>query len=112
VIGGYTDPRGSRQGPGARLLVGYYDANGRLTYAGKVGTGFTQATLLSLRESLSALETRHLPVRQRQAAAGGACTGWSRDWSRQIAFAEWTSDALLRQPPLRGACETTRTPRK
>jgi DNA ligase D-like protein (predicted ligase) len=39
VIGGYTDPRGSRLGLGA-LLVGYYDADGRLAYAGKVGTGF------------------------------------------------------------------------
>src|ERR1700728_1611534 len=66
VIGGYTDPQGSRQGLGA-LLVGYYDADGRLAYAGKVGTGFTQATLRSLHESLSALERDTSPF-----AIGGA----------------------------------------
>jgi bifunctional non-homologous end joining protein LigD len=46
VVGGYTAPRGSRTDLGA-LLLGYYD-NGRLRYAGKVGTGFTRATLRDL----------------------------------------------------------------
>src|SRR4051794_3438767 len=40
VIGGFTDPAGARQGIGA-LLVGHYDREGRLAFAGKVGTGFT-----------------------------------------------------------------------
>ena len=44
VIGGFTDPEGSRSGIGA-LLVGYYDRDGQLHFAGKVGTGFTQKTL-------------------------------------------------------------------
>ena len=43
VIGGYTDPGGSRTDFGA-LLVGYYE-QGSLRYAGKVGTGYTKATL-------------------------------------------------------------------
>ena len=47
VIGGFTDPRGSRTGFGA-LLLGYYDAEGRLRYAGKVGTGFDRRELTSL----------------------------------------------------------------
>ena len=42
VIGGFTDPQGSRTGLGA-LLLGYYDGDGKLTYAGKVGTGFDAA---------------------------------------------------------------------
>src|SRR6202023_95490 len=44
VIGGFTDPRGSRTGFGA-LLLGYYDQDRKLVYAGKVGTGFNQRTL-------------------------------------------------------------------
>jgi len=55
VIGGYTDPAGSRTDFGA-LLVGYY-ANGRLVYAGKVGTGYTTKLLRELRAELDARAT-------------------------------------------------------
>jgi len=55
VVGGYTDPGGGRTDFGA-LLVGYYDS-GRLRYAGKVGTGYTAATLTALGARLRALET-------------------------------------------------------
>jgi len=51
VIAGYTDPQGERQGFGA-LLLGYYE-NGRLQYAGKVGTGFDEATLETLYRQLT-----------------------------------------------------------
>ena len=54
VIGGYTDPGGSRTDFGA-LLVGYYE-QGRLRYAGKVGTGYTKATLHDLGVRLRKLE--------------------------------------------------------
>jgi bifunctional non-homologous end joining protein LigD len=100
VIGGYTDPRGSRQGLGA-LLVGYYDADGRLTYAGKVGTGFTQATLLSLHASLSAIERGTSPFAVGKPPRAGVHWAEPR-MVAQIAFAEWTSDALLRQPRFEG----------
>lgn len=100
VIGGYTDPRGSRQGLGA-LLVGYYDSGGRLSYAGKVGTGFTIARLRALHESLSALERDTSPF------AGGKPPRAGVHWVEprmvaQIAFAEWTTDGLLRQPRFEG----------
>ena len=55
VIGGYTDPGGSRTDFGA-LLVGYYE-QGSLRYAGKVGTGYTRATLHDLGVRLRKLET-------------------------------------------------------
>jgi bifunctional non-homologous end joining protein LigD len=55
VIGGYTDPRGSRSGFGA-LLLGYY-REGKFVYAGKVGTGFDHDVLRRLREELARLET-------------------------------------------------------
>ena len=88
MIGGYTAPRGARTGFGA-LLVGYFD-EGRLRYAGKVGTGFDQATLDELRDKLEAArrEPRRSP-RRRDSGAG-------RDWVRpelvaEIGFTEWTA---------------------
>ena len=100
VIGGYTDPQGSRQGLGA-LLVGYYDADGRLNYAGKVGTGFTTATLRSLHESLSALERASSPFASGRPPRSGVHWAEPR-LVAQIEFAEWTSDGLLRQPRFEG----------
>src|SRR6266581_2903793 len=54
VVGGFTDPRGSRVGFGA-LLVGYYE-QADLVFAGKVGTGFDRHMLLDLRGRLDGLE--------------------------------------------------------
>ncbi len=51
VVGGFTDPEGSRVGLGA-LLIGYYGADGNLAFAGKVGTGFTQKSAIELRARL------------------------------------------------------------
>lgn len=100
VIGGWTDPQRSRQGLGA-LLVGYYDADGQLTYAGKVGTGFNTATLLSLHESLSALERDTSPFANGKPPRAGVHWAEPR-MVAQIEFAEWTTDGLLRQPRYEG----------
>src|SRR5580658_9568398 len=59
VIGGYTDPAGSRTDFGA-VLVGYYE-DGRLRYGGKVGTGYTAAALRDLGARLRARETPEPP---------------------------------------------------
>ncbi len=96
VIGGYTDPHGARNGFGA-LLLGYYDDDGQLTYAGRVGTGFDEATLASLRRALASLE------RQRPAFAHGALPKSGAHWVEpklvgQVAFTEWTSAGQLRHP--------------
>jgi bifunctional non-homologous end joining protein LigD len=100
VIGGYTDPQGSRLGLGA-LLVGYYDADGQLTYAGKVGTGFTAASLRSLHESLSALERDTSPFASGRPPRAGVHWAEPR-MVAQIEFAEWTTDGLLRQSRFEG----------
>jgi bifunctional non-homologous end joining protein LigD len=68
VIGGFTEPAGSRVGLGA-LLVGYY-ADGEFVYAGKVGTGYTQATLLDLRQRLGALRAERSDLDPRGARSG------------------------------------------
>ena len=99
VIGGYTDPKGSRTDFGA-LLVGYYE-QGSLRYAGKVGTGYTQATLRDLGARLRKLAT------DRSAFADARQAPRAPHWVRpelvaQIGFAEWTNDAQLRQPRFLG----------
>jgi DNA ligase D-like protein (predicted ligase) len=99
VIGGYTDPAGSRTDFGA-LLVGYYE-DGRLRYAGKVGTGFTAATLRDLGARLRQLEAPESPFGDVRPIPRG--THWTRpELVAQIGFAEWTSEARLRQPRFLG----------
>lgn len=94
VIAGYTEPSGSRIGFGA-LLIGYYE-EGRLRYAGKVGTGYDTATLRRLSRLLAEREQEHPafdePVRERRAH-------WVRpELVAQVAFTEWTRDGKLRAP--------------
>lgn len=98
VVGGFTEPAGSRVGIGA-LLLGYYE-QGRFRYAGKVGTGFDRRTLLALRRQLDELRTAESPFTDRVAER-------SVHWARpalvvQVAFAEWTRDGMLRHPRYQG----------
>jgi bifunctional non-homologous end joining protein LigD len=99
VIGGYTDPAGSRTDFGA-LLVGYYE-QGSLRYAGKVGTGYTRAVLHDLGARLRKLESPEPAFVDVRPIPRG--THWTRPvLVAQIGFAEWTSDARLRQPRFLG----------
>ena len=95
VIGGFTEPAGTRVGFGA-LLIGFH-AGEDLVYAGKVGTGYDTETLLDLRRRLDGLRQDEPPfvgVRPRQ---GGV--HWVRpELVAQVAFTEWTEDAKLRHP--------------
>ena len=99
VIGGYTDPAGSRTDFGA-LLVGYYE-DGSLRYAGRVGTGYTAATLRDLGARLRELEAPDSPFVDARPIPRG--THWTRpELVAQIGFAEWTNDGRLRQPRFLG----------
>ena len=99
VIGGYTDPAGSRTDFGA-LLVGYYE-DGRLLYAGKVGTGYSAETLRDLGARVRALEAPTSPFVEVRPTPRG--THWTRpELVAQVGFAEWTSDGRLRQPRFLG----------
>jgi bifunctional non-homologous end joining protein LigD len=60
VIGGYTDPRGSRENFGS-LVLGLYDKQGRLVPVGQAGSGFTHASHAKMWEKLRALETKQSP---------------------------------------------------
>jgi bifunctional non-homologous end joining protein LigD len=99
VIGGYTEPSGSRTDFGA-LLVGYYEADS-LRYAGKVGTGYTKAVLEDLGARLRQLESAEPAFVDARPVPRG--THWTRPTLvAQIGFAEWTNDARLRQPRFLG----------
>ncbi|MCB1039431.1 MAG: non-homologous end-joining DNA ligase [Acidimicrobiales bacterium] len=98
VVGGWTDPQGSRDGLGA-LLVGVHDAAG-LRYAGRVGTGFDAEALRALPPVLASLERVTSPfvdaVRERGA-----------HWIEpqiviQVDFREWSDAGRLRNPSFRG----------
>jgi len=99
VIGGYTEPSGSRTAFGA-LLIGYYEG-GSLRYAGKVGTGYTAATLRELGARLRQLGTPESAFVDARPIPRG--THWTRpELVAQIGFAEWTNDGRLRQPRFLG----------
>ncbi len=99
VIGGWTDPAGSRIGLGA-LLLGYYDG-GELVYAGKVGTGFSRHMLMALKDKLSAREQSKNPFSDKDLHVKGG--HWAKpELVAQIGFAEWTNDGKLRQPRFKG----------
>ncbi len=99
VIGGFTAPRGSRTDLGA-LLVGVYNDDGELLYAGKVGTGFNRATLRDLAERLA-------PLRREDSPFADAPRFRDATWVEpklvgQIGFAEWTRAGRLRHPRFLG----------
>lgn len=94
-MGGFTDPQGERIGLGA-LLVGYYEGQA-LRYAGKVGTGYDQETLRSLRARLDRLDRKTLPF------AGPPIREKGAHWVTpklvvEVAFTEWTEEGKLRHP--------------
>jgi bifunctional non-homologous end joining protein LigD len=100
VIGGYTDPQGSRQGLGA-LLLGYYDTGGRLNYAGKVGTGFSESVLRQLHSTLSRL-TRHNPPFDIGRLPRAHVHWVEPRLVAEVGFSEWTTDGQLRHPRYQG----------
>jgi bifunctional non-homologous end joining protein LigD len=99
VIGGYTAPQGSRTDFGA-LLVGYWE-DGRLRYAGKVGTGFDHRVLQDLGKRLRDLERDKSPFDAVHPIPRG--THWVEpELVGQIGFTEWTRDGRLRHPRFLG----------
>jgi bifunctional non-homologous end joining protein LigD len=105
VIGGYTDPEGSREAFGS-LLVGYH-VGSDLRYAGKVGTGFSHVTLRDLFKRLKPLERKSSPFSDLTTKTGEARHAhWVEpELVAQIEFGNWTRDGRLRHPSFLGLRE-------
>src|SRR5207244_4426008 len=100
VIGGYTDPQGSRKGFGS-LLLGTYDADGKLHYAGNVGAGFDQNTLGELTAKLEAVAADQSPFAPSKEIDKRA--HWVKPTLvAEVSFGEWTRSGSIRHSVFQG----------
>jgi bifunctional non-homologous end joining protein LigD len=112
VVVGWTDPEGSRPWLGA-LLLGYYDPDGRLVYAGRVGTGIDHAELGRVWQRLQPLATAEMPLEvapPRTNRFGSPLVLSRVHWVRpelvvEVKYLTWTADNLLRQVVYEGVRE-------
>jgi len=103
VIGGYTEPQGSREGLGS-LLLGTHENGDGLRYRGRVGTGFTRDTLERLLRKLRPLEVSRPPFSEKLPASRGV--HWVRpELVAEVSFGSWTNDGRLRHPSFEGLRE-------
>lgn len=107
VIVGYTEPKGSRRHIGA-LLLGLYspDEERRLRYAGKVGSGFTAASLKKVRERLEPLAVRSSPLAKVPPARETGSVQWVRPQQLcEVSYAQMTRGGIIRQAVFHGLRE-------
>lgn len=103
VIGGFTLPTNGIHGVGA-LLLGYY-RGGKLIYAGKTGTGFTQKTHRAMRDRLEKLRTTARPFAEMPGGTGRDAIWVKPELVAQVSFSNWTADNLVRQASFKGLRE-------
>jgi len=105
VIGGFTDPKGSRTGIGS-LLLGIHDEQGALRYAGNVGSGFDEKTLAKLRAQLAEIEVDASAFADAPARVGTvklAKPHWVKPkLIAEVSFAQWTRGGHVRQAVFHG----------
>ncbi|HWX52026.1 MAG TPA: DNA ligase D [Solirubrobacteraceae bacterium] len=104
VIGGWMPGKGRRQESIGALLVGVYEKDGRLHYAGRVGTGFTERELERLSKLLAPLRRDTSPFTAGEKPARGAVFVEPR-LVAEVEFAEWTRTGSLRAPSYKGLRE-------
>jgi bifunctional non-homologous end joining protein LigD len=108
AIVGFTDPERSRVGFGA-LLLAVNDASGKLVFAGKVGTGFDDETLTTLRARMDKLEVAKPAFQNPPRGAEARRSHWLKPkLVGEVAFTEWTRDGILRHPTFQGVREDKR----
>jgi bifunctional non-homologous end joining protein LigD len=101
VIGGWLPGEGRRKARIGALLMGYYEEDGRLRYAGRVGTGFTDRTLDELAAALKPLERTTAPFDPKPKLPRNAVFV-APELVAEIEFREWTSDGVMRAPSFKG----------
>ncbi|MFF7109670.1 DNA ligase D [Pseudomonas sichuanensis] len=103
VIVGYTDPKGSRHGFGALLLALHDHDSGQLRYAGKVGTGFSAATLDSILARLKPLQTAKPPLPNPPVGAEARNVHWLKpQLLAEVAYAQMTREGIVRHAVFHG----------
>lgn len=101
VVGGWRPGQGRRSGGVGSLLVGVHDDEGRLVYAGHVGTGFTDAALRELDPLMTACGTSPFADALPREVTRDA--RWVEpELVGEVAFAGWTADGRMRHPSWRG----------
>ena len=110
VIVGYTEPKGSRQGFGA-LLLAVHEPDGGLRYAGNVGTGFDDRTLLDLHRKLAGIEQETSALTQGKPRALKQVHWVHPTLVGEVSFGEWTGDGHVRHSTFRGL-RTDKPPKK
>ena len=106
VIGGFTES--SRPGPETfgSLLLGLHEPDGRLRYTGRVGTGFTQASLQQLAAKMRNLVTDKMPFDIYNGEQPTRKLHWLKPkLVCEVAFTEWTSGGHARHPSFQGLRE-------
>jgi bifunctional non-homologous end joining protein LigD len=101
VIGGWTEPRGTRSNLGA-LLLGVYDDDSQLHYVAHVGSGFNEAELDRLMRALTPLGTSRSPFDEPPPATNETPHWVKPQLVAQVKFTEWTDDGRLRHPTYLG----------
>ncbi len=105
VVGGYTDPAGSRAGFGA-LLLGQYDEAGRLVYCGRVGTGFDERSLRELAAELGRRVRAEAPFHDGSLEPAVRSAHWVEpELVAEVEFNGWTDEGFVRQAAWRGVRE-------
>ncbi|WP_144637434.1 DNA ligase D [Bordetella genomosp. 13] len=100
VVVGYTAPKGRRVGFGS-LALAVHDADGRLRYAGNVGSGFDDELLARMKTQLEDLRTDECPLVDRKGVEGRP--QWVRpELVAEVSFSEWTQSGHARHPVFRG----------
>jgi len=100
LICGWTDPQGARSGFGS-LLLGVHDADGKIVYAGNVGTGFNERTLAKLKAQLDTIGSDKMPFPEKPSVPGRP--HWVKPvLIAEVSFAQWTRDGRLRHAVFHG----------
>jgi bifunctional non-homologous end joining protein LigD len=103
VVGGWSPGAGRRQGGIGSLLLGVPDQDGRLVYAGHVGTGFSDRVLADLGTRLRAAERSTSPFADEVPRAHAKDAHWvTPRLVGEVTFSEWTRDGRMRHPSWRG----------